>query len=746
MLSEQDFKYRYSTGRKDLPWDFFHLALTNSTTLDLGLGYFSSACFHVLSIAFAQFISAGGRMRLYINQVLTEEDYRLLKGELSSVQEDDFLISSFYHLKKTFSVRDEHFFRCLSYLIRQNKIEIKIVMPGEGSLAYEKIGIFGDGEGNRILFTGTMNMTACGLLKDRETVECVCSWKSEDNRERIVESEKDFQEIWEGKEASVVLCEADRFCREILTAYPDVEIDELLAEEKRIIKEIASSLNRPIAGMNRKMEKKFPHFPLKYPEGPREYQKEAYRRWRENGKNGIFAMATGTGKTLTALNCAYEEYKLTISKEDPEGYYQILILVPTITLVEQWKEEVRQFDFSNIITVYSQNPNWKKEFVSLKNKLQRGRRESFVVISTYQSFTNEDFQRILLQLPPEGLLLIADEAHNIGSETVKKVFRTLPECKRIGLSATPNRIYDEEGTLEIESFFQDSSPYIYQFSLEKAIDEQFLMEYCYYPFLVFLNEEEMVKYVQYTRLLMNYYDSTTGRFRNEVQAKKYLMLRKQVLHKAENKIDVLEKIVKEIILHQHRELKYCFVYVPEGKENTGDEGLFYRDEAGEKIIQKMLKKIRELVPATKCNVYTGDMDKQNRKVVLEGFEKGDIDVLLAMKCLDEGVDVPRAEIGIFASSSGNPRQFIQRRGRLLRRHPDKKFAYLYDMVVVPDFRSPHYSREFYSMERSLVRGELSRVAYFASLAINMNFALQNLRELTRFYQLSLSELILNVNQ
>lgn len=746
MLKKQDFKYRYSTGRKDLPWDFFHMALTNSTTLDLGLGYFSSACFHVLSIAFAQFISRGGRMKLYINQVLTEEDYRLLKGELSFVHGEDFLISSFYHLKKTFSIRDEHFFRCLSYLIRQNRIEIKIVIPGEGSLAYEKFGIFGDEEGNRVFFTGTMNMTACGLLNDRETLECVCSWKSEDNAERIGESEKDFQEIWDGKDTSVELCPADRFCQEILMAYPEVMMDDLLAEERKIVKEIVCSLNRSIAGVNGGMEKKFPHFPLKYPDGPREYQKEAYQRWSENGKNGIFAMATGTGKTLTALNCAYEEYKLTISKEDPEGYYQILILVPTITLVDQWKEEVRQFDFRNIITVYSQNPDWKKEFVSLKNKIQRGRRESFVVISTYQSFTNEDFQRILLQLPPEELLLIADEAHNIGSEAVKQVFRTLPICKRIGLSATPNRIYDEEGTLEIESFFRDQSPYVYQFSLEKAIHEQFLMEYCYYPFLVFLNEEEMVKYVEYTRLLMNYYDSVTGKFRNEIQAKKYLMLRKQVLHKAENKIEVLEKIVKEITQQQQRELRHCFVYVPEGKEDSVDKELFSRDEAGEKIIQKMLNKIRELSPATKCNVYTGDMDKQNRKVVLEGFAKGDIDVLMAMKCLDEGVDVPRAEIGIFASSSGNPRQFIQRRGRLLRRHPDKKFAYLYDMVVVPDFRSSHYSREFYQMERSLVRGELSRVAYFASLAINMNFALQNLRELTRFYQLSLSELILNVNQ
>ena len=129
------------------------------------------------------------------------------------------------------------------------------------------------------------------------------------------------------------------------------------------------------------------------------------------------------------------------------------------------------------------------------------------------------------------------------------------------------------------------------------------------------------------------------------------------------------------------------------------------------------------------------------------FEKGQINVLFAMKCLDEGVDVPRAEFGIFASSTGNPRQFIQRRGRLLRKHQAKTFAYIYDMVVVPNFNSPFYSKDFWNMERSLVRGELNRVAYFANLATN-NYtgALQSLDEVARFYNIVLSELILNVNQ
>ena len=150
----------------------------------------------------------------------------------------------------------------------------------------------------------------------------------------------------------------------------------------------------------------------------------------------------------------------------------------------------------------------------------------------------------------------------------------------------------------------------------------------------------------------------------------------------------------------------------------------------ESIIKRMLDATKEIFPNTTCNTYTGQNSKAERKTILRGFENGQIDVLFAMKCLDEGVDVPRAEYGIFASSTGNPRQFIQRRGRLLRRHPDKTFAHIYDMVVVPDFQSSYYSREFWNMERNLVLGELKRVAYFANLATN-NYtgALQSLTKL-----------------
>lgn len=724
MLQDKDFKYRYSTGRKDLPIDFCELALSNSIKFDLGLGYFSSACINVLSIGFAHFISNGGNMQLYINQYLTEDDYNLLQSN-QTVDFEKRILQSFHLLKETLLKRDEHFFKCLSYLIQNKRIEIKIVVPKDGGLAHEKFGIFTDENNYKVAFTGSMNLTAAALVKNIETIECTCSWKSEDSRERISASEQDFSEIWTGANESVLVFPARKFCQEIVKTYPKVDTDELLLQEKEIIRKLANKPTDKADCIPTKKIIREPHFPDKYPDGARPYQIKAYEKWIKNGKQGVFAMATGTGKTITSLNCALQEYHI-------DKVYQLLILVPTIALVEQWIEEIGLFDFKNILEVYSENHQWRKQLVSLKNKIQRGGKENFVIVSTYQSFTNADFQQILCKLP-NTMLLIADEAHNIGSENVRAAFRKMKIKKRIALSATPNRIYDQEGTTELESFFNDKPPYVYSFPMSQAIREGRLMQYCYYPKMAYLNEPEMEKYAEYTQKLVNFFDSKTNKFKNEEEATKLLMLRKQVLHKAEDKMRVLKEIISEI---GQDKLKYCFVYVPEG----------YSENEDESILQKMLDTIKHEFPGTTCNTYTGKNSKKERIVILKGFENGDINVLLAMKCLDEGVDVPRAEYGIFASSTGNPRQFIQRRGRLLRKHPDKTFAYTYDMIVVPNFKSSQYSNDFFKMEKSLVKGELARVAYFADLATNTHSAKEELQDLVDHYELNLSELILSINQ
>ena len=207
-----------------------------------------------------------------------------------------------------------------------------------------------------------------------------------------------------------------------------------------------------------------------------------------------------------------------------------------------------------------------------------------------------------------------------------------------------------------------------------------------------------------------------------------LLKRKSIIHKATNKLDLFSSIVKELI--KNKKNKFVFAYIPEGNtiNNEGDTV---------KILNQYLRRIHEDYSNLKMNSYTSE--DQNLDEILRGFEDGKIEVLFAMKMLDEGVDVPRAEVGIFASSTGNPRQFIQRRGRLLRKHKDKAFATIYDMVVIPKLESN--LGELFNIEKNLVKNELNRVAYFASLAMNFYDSKEALEDVCQKYDLDLDTII-----
>ena len=721
-LASQDFELRYSSKREHKPTEFFTKALSNSSKLDLGLGYFSSACFNVLACGFAHFVKNGGNMRMYINPSVTEDDYNLLKN--SDFQGfEQYMIQSYDRLLKIFSRRDELFFRCLSYLISQHRIEVKIVMLKEDGIAHEKFGIFTDTEWNEVAFNGSMNLTASGLTKNIEAIDTICSWRSADDCKRIKGYHEDFESIWENKNPDIMVFPADEFCNRILVTYPTSDLDDLVKLENVVMKELEQE--NYLASVDE------PHFPSKFKDGARPYQIDAYHAWKDRGKLGVFAMATGTGKTVTALNCALEEYR-------DDAFYRLLILVPSLALVEQWDDEVHNFNFKNVVKVSSENAQWKVELAKIIMKMGLGRNVNYVVISTYQSFVMKDFQVMLPKLS-KGAILIADEAHNIGSASVRNAFHALTIERRIALSATPNRIYDEEGTKEIESFFNDTHPYTYSFSMSRAIKEERLMPYCYFPYLAKLEDDEMVEYVRITRQLVQMYNSNKGDFSDPDKARKLLLLRKNLLHKARNKMAVFRQILLNI---GEDKLKYCFVYSAAGKRTRLDEA--DDERLDEYILKEMQAALKQTFPNVTCNSYTGEDSKEMRRQKLAAFAEGRLNVLFAKNCLDEGVDVPRAEYGIFTSSTGNPRQFIQRRGRLLRRHEDKKFAYIYDMVVVPNFHSPHYDRRFWKMEKNLVENEMRRVANFGYLASNYyTGAMSMLAEVIRFYEINLDEMVLN---
>ena len=694
MLLNKSFDYSYSAIDKHQPEEFFITAFRGSVRLELGMGFFSSASFNILSDGLAMFIVNGGRMNMYINKYVTKDDWDLLKSNPEHIDFDQELLNSYVNLRKTLSLRDSHFFECLALLIKEERLNIKIIVLDNGGLPHEKYGIFTDENNNKIYFNGSLNMTAHALISNLETIECTCSWHGEESKERVLKLEEHFHKIWEGKANGIKIYEANKFCNEISKDYPNVNAEKLVRDEEQFILNYKKQYKM--------REKNSPHFPEKY-KSPFAYQEQAYKKWVERGKNGIFAMATGTGKTVTSLNCALHEF-------NDDGFYHILVLVPTLDLVNQWIEELKRFNFRKTIIVSSKNQHWQKDVMQVIRTLKHDETVNYAIVSTYDSFVHKDFQK-MLQTLSDSIILIADEVHNVGGKKVRLCFDALTIPRRIGLSATPERIYDEVGTEDINKYFKDQPPYTFSFPMSKAIKEGRLCRYFYYPRLAYLNEQEYDKYKYYTKKLAELWDSSKNKFTNKEEAETLLMKRKRIIHKCNDKLRIYRDIIKEIGLDA---LRYVFVYVPEGKYLDEGENL-QEERDDETFMQKLLDITKDEYPDLRCSTFSAKKSSSERNELLESFARGNINVLLAMKCLDEGVDIPRAQYGIFTSSTENPRQFIQRRGRLLRVHPDKKYSYIYDIIVLP---SALAQVERTQMERTLVRSELTRAAYFASLSEN----------------------------
>ncbi len=718
----------YRSGTSNEPINFFLETLSKSDSFDLLLGYFSSSAINVLATGFATFIHNGGKVRIVANHILSTKDKEaIIKG--TQVQEDD-LSYSINDYKKIITSLNEygvHFFNCLSWLIASKRIEMKLVRPkGSKGISHYKSGVFYDKNGDKVKFKSSCNFTAFGLLENLEELEIKKSWDSNRDKTAIIEYETYFNNIFNQESDFVEYVPFDEIEEAILTNFGDKNIEELLIDEQRLIekrKSILETGNTKIIldklNLQIKSILNLPEFP--HPK-PREYQTEAYEKWVKNNFKGMFAMATGTGKTLTALNCVLNEF-------NKSSNYRALVLVPTIELVNQWKEEIQKFKFKNIISVSSSNSNWRNDLKRINSLSKSDDSFSFFIITTYRSFTTPRFQRVMQDLPSDTIF-IADEAHNCGSPLVLSLLDNVPLLKRIGLSATPERIYDIEGALEVDRFFDDSRPYTYEFSMKKALELEFLCKYYYYPILVPLTDEELERYVDISVKLGRFFGSDNDEINETV--KKLLLIRKQIIHKATNKLSTYDDLIQK--LSEKNELKNTLVYAPEGYFNelfTETESLDNLNIEENRICDIYSSRIRNIASNTRVALFNGS--SKNRNFILDQFTNEEIDVLVSMKCLDEGVDVPRTERAIFCASTGNPRQFIQRRGRILRKHDAKDFAVIYDLVVIP---STSIIVGDQNVEKKLIENELKRVQEFANLAINRHEALDEFQNIISMYNIT----------
>ena len=288
-------------------------------------------------------------------------------------------------------------------------------------------------------------------------------------------------------------------------------------------------------------------------------------------------------------------------------------------------------------------------------------------------------------------------------------------------------------------FFGCDNDYTFEFNMREAIDKGYLCRYKYFPHIVHLNDAEMTEYMRISLQLSKFYKLEQDSFpKGNDKLIRLLLKRKRIIHKAQEKEQIFRKIIQDRYAEKGN-LKYTLVYVPEGTRPDDEMAdvfdyteVINDDDYSNNLIDTYTKIVQNVSKTTTVRKFISGIKERNE--ILEKYACGEIEVLTSMKCLDEGIDVPRSEMAIFCASTGNPRQFIQRRGRILRKHPDKHLAIIHDLVVVPKINSAQAN---YNMERSLIKNELKRVRDFAILSENADFAYNELNEILSYYNISL---------
>lgn len=435
----------------------------------------------------------------------------------------------------------------------------------------------------------------------------------------------------------------------------------------------------------------------------RQYQKQAVEAWVSSGGQGILNMATGTGKTITSLLAANRLYEL-------QGSLPMIIAVPYQHLVDQWAEDVEQFGGSPV-KAYKSRSKWESKLVTQLTEHNVGSRDVVTVITTHTTFSSDHFQDIISRLDGAETMLIADEVHHLGADYLRT---KLPDQirARLGLSATPSRWYDDKGTESLFQYF--GGGVVFEYDLADAIEHGHLSEYYYIPHIVELTEEEAETYTALSKKIGKLASRVSGDIgdadlQSNERLQQLLFKRARLIGSAENKLHVLQNLIE-----QESEIDHTLVYCGDGKVET--------DSVSDDVIRQVDAAVKLLGNRLGLYVhrFTAREGQETRQRLLSEFERGSLQALVAIRCLDEGVDVPATKRAYFLASSSNPRQFIQRRGRILRTHPNKKYSVIHDFIVSPpdtvrpDAKEPTQ----FNLERKLLKKEFQRLTTFAEAARN----------------------------
>ncbi|MGZ8160338.1 MAG: DEAD/DEAH box helicase family protein [Methylobacter sp.] len=659
----------YRTGSSDPIMDLYVPCLHQSILYKRAVGYFRSSVYLVAGTAVIDFARRGGKIQLVCSPELDTNDTETIRVSYLKREEiaSAHLIDEIERLLA--NPETKYPTRVLATLVSVGALEIKIAIrkPSQG-LYHEKIGVFIDEAHNRVSFIGSANESWSGWHPQGnfESIEVFCSWRHSIEEERSARHEANFDNLWVGNTPAVQTLPFPEAVRHCLCKEAFGSLDE--AEKDWI--------PTPVPTPHTNKRDPLPH------------QINAIESWRKQGSRGIFEHATGSGKTFTALEAARSH----LNKDLP-----VLILVPSRILLEQWNEEVKtELPDAVIVLAGAGHNRWKRpgRIKGLSTPHATG---SWVIIATMQTAATDAFRQCLYQ--GSHLMLIADEVHQIGSSYNSQCLQ-IDAGHRLGLSATPKRYGDPDGTARIFDYFGPVVPP--PITLSDAVKSGRLVEYEYHSHSIRLTADEADAWKAFTRQIgieILKLKNAEGETRLSDRIKMLLIQRSRIAKKASGKPRLAAQIIKKYYEAGQGWLIYC--------------------EDGEQLRETMQQlKLEGIEPIEYHTGMDGDRD-----ATLDWFRKFG-GVLVSIKCLDEGVDIPAVSHALILASSQNPRQFIQRRGRVLRTAPGKHLAIIHDAIVVP------VSIDDEPEQLSLLKSELLRAIEFSNSALNKSAGAE-LRQIAR---------------
>lgn len=724
-MSLQDciIKRSYYSLKDNIARDFYIPLLNEAVLYQRAVGYFTSSILVKISEGICNFAKNGGKIQLIASPELNEDDILAInKGyELRQVIKNRLL----ENLIDLNDLNSQERLNLISILIANEQLDIKIACTKGLGIYHEKVGIISDSNGNQIAFTGSLNETDAAISLNYESFDVFTNWKNEEDKIRVETKVQDFERKWQNNEDSLFVFDFPEIKEEIIRKYkrkkePDYTLDYEFILDNLIPKYEVEEINYIAAEPNLNIPKRPEDYQKLY-----DYQEKAINEWVLCGYRGIFDMATGTGKTLTGLGA------ITELSNDLDNKVAVFIVAPYQHLVEQWVEDIVRFNIKPIIG-YSSSPqkDWKKRLTNaIRDQKIRDDKSFFCFVCTNATFKNNYVQEQIDKIKAP-VLLVVDEAHNFGAASYAKLLDDR-FTYRLALSATLERHHDEEGTEMLYNFFGKKC---IEYPLERAIDEGKLTPYKYYPVVVHLNKDELGKYEQLSYEMSKcIIKDKMGKYKLNKHGEMLALERARIVAGAGEKLNALREQIQPYI-HDNNILVYC------GATNVLDE---YSDSSSSDADD-----IRQIEAV--CNIlgnemgmnvaqFTSNENMETRALIKVQFQRGDrLQAIVAIKCLDEGVNIPSIKTAFILASTTNPKEYIQRRGRVLRKAQGKPYAVIYDFVTLPRPLDSVASLTIEQAQRdlTLVKNELERLKEFGRLSQNSMDANNLIWDIQEAYHIS----------